>query len=226
MSSTPGLLCVRSRITSDALSDTVFNNFYTAHHLPDFISSGVADIALFYKNVDLSSKWQYLAVYRVPDIAFQSNPEKMNKIPLHHESLPNGGSITDFIELNGKAYIPIQSFEGNGEKVGRAKVLFIAEFEPAERTGDEALGEFYEKQHFDMLSMFHQYHRSTRYKTVDESKPRFVALHEFDSTDLDEHMRKTMSSTKWMKEIMVSAQIFESSAWELITEQGKIDEKL
>jgi hypothetical protein len=39
-------------------------------------------------------------------------------------------------------------------------------------------------------------------------------------------MTDTMMSTKWMTEIMDSAQIFERSAWELISEQGKIEEKL
>jgi hypothetical protein len=146
MPPTPGLLCVRSRITSDALSDSTFNDFYTNHHLPDFVSSGIADLALRYKNVDSEAKWPYLAIYRVPDSNFQSNPENMKKIRLQHEALPNGGSIMNFTELNSKMYLPLHSFEGKGQKVGRAKVLFIAEFEPAEGTDDGALREFYEKQ--------------------------------------------------------------------------------
>ncbi|KAF2815893.1 uncharacterized protein BDZ99DRAFT_125278 [Mytilinidion resinicola] len=226
MAPTPGLLCVRSRITSEALSDAVFNDFYTNHHLPDFISSGVADLALRYKNADSSKKWQYLAVYRLPDIGFLSDPEKMEKIRMQHETLPNGGNIKDYTELNSKIYLPIQSFKGQGHKTGRANVLFIAEIEPAEKTDEEALGDFYEKQHFHMLSMHHQYHRSNRFKTVDGSKPRFAALHEFDNADLDQHMRTTMNSTKWSKDIEGNAQILEISCWELITEQGKIGENL
>ncbi|KAF2488304.1 hypothetical protein BU16DRAFT_230196 [Lophium mytilinum] len=226
MAPTPGLLCVRSRITSEALSDAAFNDWYTNHHLPDFISSGVADLALRYKNADASKMWQYLALYRVPDIGFQSDPEKIKAIRMNHETLPNGGNITDFTELKANMYLPIQSFEGTNPNTERAKTLFIAEIEPEQGTDEEALGDFYEKQHFHMLSMHHQYHRSNRFKTADGSKPPFAALHEFDNADLDQRMRTTMNATKWAKNIEGNAQMLEISCWELITEQGKIGENL
>ncbi|OCK75655.1 hypothetical protein K432DRAFT_429260 [Lepidopterella palustris CBS 459.81] len=223
---TPGLLFVPARITSPALTDSVFNSWYNSHHIPDVLAGNLADIALRFKSLDPTSKYPYLAVYRMPDVGFFADPKNMERIPMHHAMLPEGKRCDEFADMPGKVYLPIQSFEGGRELGGeRGKVVFVVQLEPPEG-GDEEIDEFYRKQHLDMLSLLPNYRRSTRYKTVDGSKPRYLAIHEVDSADMDQRMTKIIMNTEWAKKVIGNLQMFERGMYELITEQGKIKENL
>ena len=76
------------------------------------------------------------------------------------------------------------------------------------------------------MSLLPYYRRSTRYKSSDGSKPRFLAIHEMDSVDVDDFSSSVILGTEWSKKIIGSAKIFDSTSWTLLYEKGKAEEKL
>ena len=81
-------------------------------------------------------------------------------------------------------------------------------------------------KHLDMVSMCRGYRRSTRYKAADNSKPRYLTIHEFDTTEMPWDQLKMTSQTEWSKKVIGGVQTMESNVWELIIERGKTMEKL
>lgn len=77
-----------------------------------------------------------------------------------------------------------------------------------------------------MVSMLKNYRRSTRYRSADGSKPRWLAIHEFDSLDTDPYQGEVMMDTEMARAIMVGMKTFDTVFWELIYEKGNKDEKL
>ncbi|OCL11910.1 hypothetical protein AOQ84DRAFT_313094 [Glonium stellatum] len=221
----PGLLFVSTRISFPELTDEVYNKWYDSIHVVDVLKSGLADLALRFKNVDPEAKKTYLAVYRVPDVSRLQDQAIKDQIPPTSDMLPGSGDFNDLVELDIKAFVPIQAFEGQGMKKGRGKGLLTVLMEPAEG-GDDELDEWYRKQHHDMVSMCKGYRRSTRYRVIDNSKPRYLTIHEFDTTDMPWDQLKMTSQTEWGKKVIGSMQSMESNVWELIIEKDKTMEKL
>jgi hypothetical protein len=83
-----------------------------------------------------------------------------------------------------------------------------------------------EIKHLDMLSMLPNYRRATRYRSADGSKPRWLAIHEWDSTDMDPSVGEILLNTEWTKSVMNGIQLFDPCNWELIFEKGNLTEKL
>ena len=80
-------------------------------------------------------------------------------------------------------------------------------------------------QHLQKLSESPGYRRSTRYKSSDGSRPRFLAIHEVD--DVDAFMGAQESwNTEWTKKIHAGAKTFETTNWQLFLDKGNPDEKL
>jgi len=77
-----------------------------------------------------------------------------------------------------------------------------------------------------MLSLLPSYRRSTRWKSSDGSKPRFVAIHEMDDVNLDAHTNEVLMGTEWAKKVVGGAKTFDPSAWSLFLEKGNSTEKL
>ncbi len=75
-------------------------------------------------------------------------------------------------------------------------------------------------QHLDMLSMVPGYRRTTRWKSSDGSKPRFLAKHELDALNVDAHTMGVLTSTVWAMKIIAGAKTFESSTYGVILEKG------
>lgn len=101
--------------------------------------------------------------------------------------------------------------------------------EPADGA-DEDFDEWYRKQHLDMLSMVPGFRRSTRYKLADPTNaagnPRFLACHEYDTTDFPTESVKLVTGTEWSKKILSAAKKFEGGVWEEIAVTGAKDSKL
>ena len=68
--------------------------------------------------------------------------------------------------------------------------------------------------------MLKGYRRSTRYQKLDRSSPRYLAMHEFDTTSVPPEIKIVMG-TEWAKKIVGSAKAFGRDSWELISEFGK-----
>jgi hypothetical protein len=72
-----------------------------------------------------------------------------------------------------------------------------------------------------MLSMCRGYNRCTRYKKLDDSTPRFLAIHEYATTDFPMDQLKIVFGTEWTKKVVESSKIFDRDTWEYITEYRK-----
>jgi hypothetical protein len=81
-------------------------------------------------------------------------------------------------------------------------------------------------QHLGLLSALPSYRRSTRYKSSDGSRPRFVAIHEVDDLDAFLAAAEPALSTEWAKKVKSGAKTFETSTWQLFLEKGNKEEKL
>jgi len=84
-----------------------------------------------------------------------------------------------------------------------------------------------------MLSMCTGYRRSTRYKAVpnpsetpEQQTPRYMALHEYDTTNFPGDQIKKVVATEWSKRVIQGAQKFERDTWEFIASAGKTESKL
>lgn len=80
-----------------------------------------------------------------------------------------------------------------------------------------------------MLSMCRGYRRSTRYRFpagTEAGRPRYLALHEYDTMDLPTDQIKMVVSTEWSKRVIGAAKAFDRDVWKLIKEKGKSETKL
>ncbi|KAF2434392.1 hypothetical protein EJ08DRAFT_693431 [Tothia fuscella] len=225
----PGIMYVLTKPHTPYLSLENYNKWYTEAHIEDAISCGLADLAIRYKNTNPDAKWPYLCVYRLPDLEKLSDEKLMGSIPTKHELLPDGKSWSEVMDAKGSAYRVLQKFEGWGEKEGpRGKALRTVMVEPAEG-GEEEFDEWYRKQHLDMLSMVTGFRRSTRYQLVEKElsgEPRFLACHEYETTDFPVEEIKRVTGTEWSKKMFAGFKSFEGEVWEVIAQAGKVEEKL
>jgi len=98
--------------------------------------------------------------------------------------------------------------------------------EPATGTEDD-FDDWYRRQHLDMLSMTKGYRRSIRYKLISsmrEDAPSWVAIHEFDSTNLPRDGILITTKTEWSKKILGGAKAFELDWWKLENQFSKTPE--
>lgn len=107
----------------------------------------------------------------------------------------------------------------------RGKALRTVWVEPA-ANGDEEFEEWYRKQHLDMLSMVRGFRRSTRYRRLDGQPPRYLACHEYDTTDFPVDQVKLVTGTEWSKKILGAAKSFEGDVWEMIAVYGDSGSRL
>jgi hypothetical protein len=66
--------------------------------------------------------------------------------------------------------------------------------------------------------------RSTRYQLVPDPKapasPRYLACHEYDTTDIPVEQVKHVVGTEWSKKILGAAKSFDGQVWEEIGSAG------
>ena len=77
-----------------------------------------------------------------------------------------------------------------------------------------------------MLGMVTGFRRSTRYKRVDNVAPKFVALHEYDTTEFPVEQVKLVTGTEWSKKIISGSRAFQGDVWEFINAYGDTASKL
>jgi hypothetical protein len=68
--------------------------------------------------------------------------------------------------------------------------------------------------------MLNGYRRSTRYKKLDGSTPKYLAVHEFDTPAVPTDI-KLVLGTEWSKRITGSAKVSIFDRWDFISEFGK-----
>jgi hypothetical protein len=114
---TPGLLYIETK-PKPGFDEEKYNKWYSNYHIQDVVQSGLADLGARYKNTNPDAKWPYLAVYRLPDVAKLQDKAVLESIPVNHDLLPNGGPWQDAIELDSRAFILLQKFDGQIPKDG------------------------------------------------------------------------------------------------------------
>ncbi|EKG18507.1 hypothetical protein MPH_04309 [Macrophomina phaseolina MS6] len=230
---TPGLLYVGSAIKDPVLTEDVFIKWYDEVHIPEVLATGFS-AAFRYKNTNASADFPNLVLYTMPDLDL-FNPD-MKNAKMSHDTLPGGRSHFELCNFDTRVYEKIQTFEGQIPKEGRAaKCIIAVALEPAE--GEEADKDFdswYRLQHLDMLSTVSGYRRSTRYKlklsptaeAAGKDLPRYLALHEYDRTDIPQDQIKLAVGTEWSKKVIAGAKAFVRDVYVLQHEAGDAAVKL
>jgi len=220
-----GLLFVKTKPNHPDLTDQVFNEWYSNEHIHDMAKSGLTDLIVRYKNVNKTAAWPYLAIYRLPDVAKLQDQKLMASIPTTSKLLPGkakgskGGVWKEVVAAEMTPYRRTQTFEGQIPRPGRGKGIVTVTTEPAVG-GDKDYDDWYRLQHLDMLSMLNNYRRSTRYQKLDNSSPKYLAMHELDTPAFPPEIRLVLG-TQWSKKNIGTARSFGSDTWEYITELGK-----
>jgi len=95
--------------------------------------------------------------------------------------------------------------------------------EPKEGT-DTDFDDWYRRQHLDVLSMVMPYRCATRYrlkKSTRHDTPSYLALHEWDTTDLPAEQIDRSKDTEWSKKILAEAKAFEPLTWKFVKAYGR-----
>jgi len=224
-----GILVVFSKPHA-SFPEESYNKWYSKAHIQDVTKSGLSDLAIRYKNTNPNAKWPYMCIYRLPDVAKLQDATVKDSIPQTHELIPDGKPWTSVIDVDMRPFLLLQKFEGQRILEGpRGKALRTVMVEPAEG-GDEEFDEWYRKQHLDMLSMVTGFRRSTRYQLAPEAAalghPRYLACHEYDTTNFPTEQIKQVVGTEWSKKILSAAKRFEGEVWEEIAVAGDVEAKL
>ena len=146
---TAGITIAKTTPKHPDLTEETFNEWYTNEHIQHVVDSGLADLAIRYKNLNPKAKYQYLAIYRVPDVAKLADEKLRGSIKTDSELLPGkepgskGGTWMDTTEHELLAYETIQSFEGPNEQKGRGKGIVTVAMEPID---DDDFDDWYRKQ--------------------------------------------------------------------------------
>jgi hypothetical protein len=146
-----GVLVVWTRPSHPELTDEDFNADYNDVHLPNFVDSGIADLALRYKNVDAKAEWPYLAIYRLPDVEALKDSERLSRMKAEHPLMPGkepgtkGGEWRDCVDVKMASFETVQTHEGFKEKHGRGPALVLAQIDYGDEIETE-VDEWYKKQ--------------------------------------------------------------------------------
>ncbi|KAK4223263.1 hypothetical protein QBC38DRAFT_54264 [Podospora fimiseda] len=85
----PGIITVKSGISSPDLSSETFRKWYEQIHIPDVLATPKITSALRYRDKSNSSTLPFLAIYNVDDLNWLNQETcEFWKIPLHSDVLP------------------------------------------------------------------------------------------------------------------------------------------
>lgn len=116
---TSGLLIAHTKPKHPDLTDETFNKWYDTVHLQDVINGGLGDLAVRYKSLDPSTKLPYIALYRVPDLSFLADTEKMGAIPKTSDMLPPPHDWQEVLDHDVRGYVRVQTYEGPNGNNGK-----------------------------------------------------------------------------------------------------------
>jgi len=122
MAPTSGLLYVLSEPNHPKLSEDTYNKWYSDFYIRSVVDSGLADLAIRYKNVKADSAFPYLCVYRLPDVAKLQDERLMQSIPKTHELLPDGKTWHEVLKTDSRLVELSQKFEGQVPKDGESSL--------------------------------------------------------------------------------------------------------
>jgi hypothetical protein len=131
MSATPGILFVNSKITSDALTQEVFTDWYESVHIPDiFVTSGIKSAFRYKSPTPETVERPFLAIYPVKDVQWLFSDE-FKSIPVYSDMLPvESKAIFDLADFDTRYYATLDTKTEAGRQ-GPAKAVVIVQFDNA-----------------------------------------------------------------------------------------------
>ncbi|RDW64780.1 hypothetical protein BP6252_10431 [Coleophoma cylindrospora] len=209
----PGILYVNSKIArADILDEAGYMKWYEEDHIPEIIEIDVIKSALRWKDVDPKADKPYLVTYPMQDIGFTQGPE-FRKIAVHSKLLPGGGPIYDLADIDVRYYGLIQVFDPTNLGAGKTKFIMTAAMETGDGLTDEDIDDWYRKEHLNQLSHVPGTNAQSRElkglppREADiaiEAPPTWLAIHEFDSVDVDQKKIMALADTEWSKKILAN----------------------
>ncbi|CAK7245890.1 MAG: hypothetical protein STHCBS139747_007495 [Sporothrix thermara] len=209
----PGILYVEARISrKDIMDEDVYMNWYDNDHIAEIIETSGVDSAFRYKRED--AEWPYLAIYEMRDIAF----------------------------TQGEEFRKIRVYDPTSKGPGHTKTLISAQYELKDGYPFEDFDNWYRKEHLDQLAEAPGYVRTTRFQLVfsrsnaqsralkglpvtsnepQPHPPTYLALHEFDTDDIDLPSLKALTNTEWTKKVHDNAEIVLHPVYKLAKTHGK-----
>ncbi|KAF2401682.1 hypothetical protein EJ06DRAFT_547970 [Trichodelitschia bisporula] len=219
----PGLLIARSRITSPELSEDVFERWYNEVHIPDVLAVGTISAAYRFRNSNPAAEVPYLAVYTVPEFS-KVDMGKLGALPMAHEMLPGGGTITDFVDIDSQFYKLTQEEAQKLSQDAYFPVLLSAAMEPA-AGGEADFDAWYREEHLDQMAKEPGHKRARRYRLAFQNTPAgmsgadapsWLTLYEFDESGkekLGTEVKPLDPMTPWTKRMLETAQRVEAAIY-------------
>ncbi|KAI1824613.1 hypothetical protein F4861DRAFT_254234 [Xylaria intraflava] len=232
----PGLVYVESRVLDpQKTSDELYNRFYNDEHLPDILASGLAKLALRYKNIDEGAAVPYIALYPVDDASAISLPTTLKDgKDLKKSYILGCDDIHDFIHFNLRAFEKLQTYEARGrenddrdDREQQSRTICCIMMEPLGRQDSEPDG-WYRNDHLDALGMCKGFRRCTRYRSTTGQYPPFLALYEYDCApeDLGAEQLAQAWATEWGQKVLKENKVCQQHVFTLIEAQGDTRVKL
>ncbi|KAF4625432.1 hypothetical protein G7Y89_g12735 [Cudoniella acicularis] len=220
----PGILYVNSKIArTDLINEESYMKWYSEDHIPEIIETSAINSALRWKDVDPKANKPFLVMYPMKDIAFTQG-EEFKKIRVHSDLLPNQGPIYDLADIDVRYYGLIQTYDPKGAKP------------------EQDFDDWYRKEHLEMIAPTRGYLRTTRYKLLYyrtnaqsrelkglpprpedkevQAPPTWLAIHEFDTEDLDTKALMATADTEWSKGILGSIARMEALTYHHVASYG------
>ncbi|CAH0024634.1 unnamed protein product [Clonostachys rhizophaga] len=208
----------------------LLNRWYYETHFPEiFAIPNGPQVGFRFKNANESATFHHLTLVPLPSLALVDSPDFKNA-KYTYDLLPK--SHLELAEFDIRYYEKVRTFEDQISKDGRIGKCLVAISIDSDKS-DETEKDFdawYRLQQPDMLSVIPGYRRTTCYKlkeapsfsaTNSGDVPRYLALHEYDSTDIKSEHIKSYIGTQWSKEALSDSRSFIRDVWITIHEQGR-----
>lgn len=208
----PGVFWISSNTSDEAVFPYAdFVRWYEDVHILDVVHADPVQplpVARRYQAAAADADKPFLVVYKLPTLTFVTS-DAFRRIPLHHETLPEGGPIARFASFRGRFARHAETWVGRGD--GAPGTLLLSE---VLELGDGTSQDWYRDEYMPEVAALPGWQRSTRFEVVMENEiggdkvpppggpappapptsttakpPRWLTLHEFDATkteaDLD-----------------------------------------
>ncbi|ERS95466.1 uncharacterized protein SPSK_02712 [Sporothrix schenckii 1099-18] len=236
----PGILYVEARISRpDIMDEATYMNWYDNDHIAEIIETSGVDSAFRYKRE--GAEWPYLAMYEMRDIAFTQG-EEFRKIRVYSDLLPGTKLCYDLADNNVRYYRLEQVYDPTNKGPGHTKTLISAQYELKNGYSAGDFDAWYRKEHLDQLSTASGYLRTTRFKLVfsrsnaqsralkglpvtsnepQPNPPTFLALHEFESEQIDLDALRALTDTEWTRKVHDNTETVLHPVYKIVKAHGK-----
>ncbi|KIW78613.1 hypothetical protein Z517_08451 [Fonsecaea pedrosoi CBS 271.37] len=232
----PYLSFIESRPLPESGTDAAtWEKFYTTEHLPDFVNSGLATRAAFYRETfDYASApppekrppRNYLALYETDlEELLKSKILAEGGVRAGSHLFPNKFDTFDNGEFHARNYRLVQDFDPKGWGNKPAPFIAVVEMDPT-ADAEADFDKWYREEHLPLLGELPLYRRGARYvlgpktptSTVDGAEPaRYLAVHQCDSPRTWEcPAGEAANSTPWALKHFTESNVFVARGWELV----------